>query len=373
MRFFRRLFKIFTPPPHISQKALKEIDEEYKKTRRLIFSGIFVGYGAAYLVRKNFSLAMPYLIERGFTKGQLGLVLTALAVAYGFSKFLMGNVSDRSNPKYFLATGLLISAAVTFILGFSNWALSSVLIMFILMFINGWAQGMCYPPCGRVLVHWYSIRERSFTVSILNIAHSLGGGLIGVLAILGMSIFGDWQSLFYLPAMIAALCIIYVLFTVRDTPQSVGLPSIEDYHSKKYLKKEMMKEAEKEIEEELSAKDIFFKHIFNNKAIWFLSIANVFVYFVRFGVLDWVPTYLSEVKGFDYKNQGWAYFLYEAAAIPGVLLCGYISAKFFDSRRAPVVIICMVLVIFAILLYWLNPPGNYLIDSIALVYTLLCS
>ena len=69
----------------------------------------------------------------------------------------------------------------------------------------------------------------------------------------------------------------------------------------------MVEEAEKEIEEELSARDIFFKHIFNNKAIWLLSIANIFVYFVRYGVLDWAPTYLAEVKGFDYKGQGWAY------------------------------------------------------------------
>ena len=55
------------------------------------------------LSAKNFSLAIPYLIdEYGFTKADLGTVGVALSLAYGFSKFIMGNISDRSNPKYLL-------------------------------------------------------------------------------------------------------------------------------------------------------------------------------------------------------------------------------------------------------------------------------
>ena len=367
MGFFTKMLHIFTPPPPIAQLPPAVIDKEYKIHRRKVFTGIFIGYGAAYLIRKNFSLAMPYLIQQGFSKSQLGLALTALAVAYGFSKFLMGNVSDRSNPKYFLSVGLIVSTLVAFTFGFADWAYSNIIAMFALMFINGWAQGMCYPPCGRVLAHWYSIKERGVVMASWNIAHNLGGGLIGILAILGMWLFGSWQSLFFFPAMIVTAFTIVVLMTVRDTPQSVGLPSIEDYHSKEYIKKHTAEIKEKDIEEELTAKEIFFKHIFNNKAIWILAIANIFVYFVRYGVLDWAPTYLSEVKGFDYKGQGWAYFLYEYAGIPSILLCGYISDKFFRNRRTPVIIICMALVTFAVALYWLNPPGHYIIDNIALI------
>lgn len=147
MLFFRKLFSIFTPPPPVTQLHLSVIDKEYKKHRKMIFMGIFLGYAASYLVRKNFSLAMPHLIKEGFTKGQLGLVLTVMAVSYGLSKFLMGNVSDRSNPKYFLAAGLIVSTAVAFIFGFAGWAYCSIAVIFVLMFINGWAQGMTYPPC----------------------------------------------------------------------------------------------------------------------------------------------------------------------------------------------------------------------------------
>src|SRR2546429_4274594 len=34
------------------------------------------------------------------------------SIAYGLSKFLMGSVSDRSNPRYFMPLGLLLSSAI---------------------------------------------------------------------------------------------------------------------------------------------------------------------------------------------------------------------------------------------------------------------
>ena len=73
--------------------------------------GIFIGYAGYYLVRKNFSLIKPDLLEMGFDKGDLGLIGAALSIAYGISKFVMGNISDRSNPKVFLSLGLPLLGA----------------------------------------------------------------------------------------------------------------------------------------------------------------------------------------------------------------------------------------------------------------------
>jgi OPA family glycerol-3-phosphate transporter-like MFS transporter len=91
------------------------------------------------------------------------------------------------------------------------------------------------------------------------------------------------------------------------------------------------------------------------------------VYLVRYGVLDWAPTYLKEAKDFSVNESGWAYFAYEYAGIPGTLLCGWISDKLFKGRRAPAIVIYMLLVMVAIYVYWQNPPGNLLIDNIALI------
>ena len=44
---------------------------------------------------------MPYLIDEGFSKSGLGIALSAVSIAYGISKFVMGTVSDRSNARTF--------------------------------------------------------------------------------------------------------------------------------------------------------------------------------------------------------------------------------------------------------------------------------
>ncbi len=352
---------LLKPPPHKELLPKEKIDSTYTRLRWQVFIGVFIGYAGYYLVRKNFSLVMPDLVEHGYSKGELGIISSAISIAYGLSKFLSGSVSDRSNARIFLSLGLVLSALTIFSLGTIPVLTSSVTIMFILLFINGWFQGMGWPPCGRVMVHWFSTRERGTMMSIWNIAHNIGGGLIGPLAILGVALFGDWQSKLYFPAMIA-ICVAFIAWLlVRDTPQSCGLPNIETY------KHDFPKDYEEKYEKEFSTKEIFFTYVFNNKFLWLIAIANVMIYLVRYGILDWAPTYLKEAKGFSMQESGWAYFAYEYAGIPGTLLCGWISDKIFRGRRAPAIIIYMLLVFTAILVYWKNPPGHLLIDNIALI------
>ncbi len=339
----------------------QEIDSAYKKLRLQVFLGIFIGYAGYYLVRRNFSLVMPDLEARGYTKGQLGVALSAISIAYGFSKFLMGTVSDRSNARIFLTLGLVLSALTMMVMGFLPFATSSVTIMFALLFLNGWFQGMGWPPCGRVVVHWFSLKERGTRMSIWNVAHNVGGGLMATLANAGFTYFVAWQAKLYFPGMIALLVAVITYLLVRDTPQSCGLPPVEEY------KKTASKDYNASHEKEMSTRQILLDYVLVNRLIWYIAFANAFIYLVRYGVLDWAPTYLSEAKGFTVKETGWAYFLYEWAGIPGTLLCGWLSDKVFQGRRAPATIIYMVLVALALLIYWQNPRGNPLVDNLALI------
>ncbi len=346
------MFGIFRPAPHQAPLPDAEVDSTYRRLRWQIFAGIFIGYAGYYLLRKNFSLAMPYLIEDGYSRGQLGVAMSAIAIAYGLSKFIMGLVSDRSNPRVFLPFGLLVSAAVMFIFGFAHWATSSVAIMFVLLFINGWAQGMGWPPSGRTMVHWWSQKERGSVVSVWNVAHNVGGGLIGPLFLLGLALFGDWRSAFYVPAIVAVGVAVFAYFAMRDTPQSCGLPPIEKH------KDDYPEGYDEHHERELSTKEIFVTYVLRNKLLWYIALANVFVYLLRYGVLDWAPTYLKEAKHFNVDKSSWAYFFYEWAGIPGTLLCGWLSDKLFKGNRGATGVVFMILVTVGTLIYWLNPAGN---------------
>jgi MFS transporter, OPA family, glycerol-3-phosphate transporter len=340
-----------------------KVDASYRRLRLQVFIGIFLGYAGYYLVRKNFTLAMPYLIEQGYSKADLGLALSGVSIAYGLSKFFMGNISDRSNARAFMTLGLSCSALVMIFMGIAPIATSSVTVMFILLLLNGWFQGMGWPPSGRVMVHWFSVGERGTKMAIWNVAHNIGGGMVGPVAILAMAMFADWHAILYVHGFFALAVAVLIFLLVRDTPQSEGLCTIEKYRND-YPK---TFEYGASHEQELSAKAIFFEYVLNNKFLWTIALANAFVYFVRYGVLDWAPTYLGEVKHFSFAQSGWAYALYEFAGIPGTLLCGWISDKVFGGRRAPVSIGYMLLTLLCVIVYWKNPAGNPNLDLAMLV------
>lgn len=356
------MFGIFKPAAFIKPLDKNKIDPAYKKLRWQIFIGIFLGYAAYYFVRKNFALAIPHMIsEMGYSKLELGFALSAISFAYGFSKFFMGAISDRSNPRYYLPTGLILSASVMLILGFTQWATSSITIMFILLFICGWFQGMGWPACGRTMVHWWSKHERGKIVSAWNCAHNVGGGIPPLLFMLGMAWFNDWKAAFYMPAIAAIIAAFIVFALMRDTPQSCGLPPIEEY------KNDYPEDYSEKSEQELTAKQIFMQYVLPNKLLWYIAFANVFVYLLRYGILDWSPTYLSEAKQFTLDKSSWAYFLYEYAGIPGTLICGWMSDKVFKGNRGLTGVVFMVLVTIATVVYWLNPAGNPTIDMLCMI------
>lgn len=355
------MISFLKPAPHIERLPADQIDPLYKRLRWQIFIGIFVGYAAYYLVRKNFALAIPYLQEEGFTKADLGFALSAISIAYGFSKFISGSFSDRSNPRVFLPLGLILSGGIMLLMGLVPWATSSITVMFVLLFLCGWFQGMGWPPCGRTMVHWWSHRERGGIVSVWNCAHNIGGGLPPLLFLWGMYLFSDWHSAFYMPAIGTFIVAVFAYITMRDTPQSCGLPPIEEY------KNDYPADYSEKNEQELTAKQIFMTYVFPNKALWMIAFANVFVYLLRYGVLDWSPAYLREVKHMTLDTSSWAYFFYEYAGIPGTLFCGWVSDKVFKGNRAITGVVFMGLVTAATALFYLNPAGNPGIDMLCMI------
>jgi OPA family glycerol-3-phosphate transporter-like MFS transporter len=340
-----------------------QVDASYRRLRWQVFAGIYFGYAGYYLVRNNLALAIPDILKEHaeYTKAGLGSALTGLSIAYGLSKFLMGSVSDRSNPKYFLPLGLLLSSAIMAAFSLTQLSLASLGIIIGFQLLNGWVQGMGWPPCGKTMVHWFSTHERGRTVSVWNTAHNVGGGLVAGFAFLGVTLFHDWRAKFYFNAGIAAAVAVAVYFLLQDTPQSRGLPSIEQY------KNDYPQGYSDANERTLGFREIFLRYVLPNPYLWAIAIANVFCYFVRYGVENWIPTYLEITKGYSFRQSSLAWSLYEWAAIPGTIACGWISDKWFRSRRAPATILFMSLTLIAVVVYWLNGKGPLWIDYAALV------
>ncbi len=115
-------FKIFEHAPY--QEEIKDPDlikKNYKYWRMRIFYSMYIGYAFFYITRKSFTFVMPaMMIDMGFTKAELGILGSVLSITYGLSKFVSGMMSDRSNPRYFMGFGLILTGVFNICFGMTS-------------------------------------------------------------------------------------------------------------------------------------------------------------------------------------------------------------------------------------------------------------
>lgn len=342
------------PPSQEPLTDSAEINKKYRQWRWRMLYSLFIGYAVFYFVRKNLSAATPGLIDEfEFSKTQIGFLWSGLYLVYGFGKFANGLLGDRANPRYFMAIGLFFSALMNVFFGLS----SSIVALGIFWTLNGWFQSMGWPPCARSLTHWYSTSERGTFWGLWNASHQIGGAVILALAGWLTAHYG-WRSSFIVPAGIAFVIVFFLVYRLRDTPQSLGLPTIEDFKNEPAIYSANAKQ--------LTTKEILFEYVLNKRQIWFLALGNFFVYIVRYGAMDWAPTYLVETKGSDISSAAYKVAGFEVTGIVGAIAAGYISDKIFKGHRAPINILYMLLLAVSLYLFWQLPPGHSLREALIL-------
>lgn len=372
--------RFLDPPAPKEPIAAEKVDSTYKAMRIKVFLGAFLGYAGYYLVRKNLSLAAPDMISDGILDAaKVGLAMSAVSIAYAFSKFIMGSVSDRSDSRKFLTIGLVLSALTMIAVGVlpygANTALNTTII-FALMLIVGWLSGFGWPPCGRIMAHWFSQNERSFKMSVWNVSHTVGSFSLGFLAIAGVGLAADlglvqtWRGNFVFPALIALAIAVFCWIVIRDTPESCGLPSVQDWRNDYSGVKSKGQSGEK-----LPFKTLFVDYVLKNKLLWVVALSNVFVYLVRYGVGDWAPTFLQAKGIMTAAESKVAFSVHNIVGAVGTILCGLATSKIFKGRCAPMNVICMLACMLGVGIYWVVGAG-YIDMSPAmqkvLVYVALC-
>jgi len=345
--------RFLRPAPHIARVSAEQAQKIYPKLRWQVLESTFIGYAAFYLVRNNLPVVSKEMGQAlVLSKDQIGDMLALMVAVYGLGRFVMGSLSDRSNPRYFMALGLLATAGCNFAFA----AVHSYPAHLALWGLNGLAQSMGWAPCGRSLSHWYSVRERGTIFGIWNLAQNVGGGLIGVIAAYSAEWFG-WRSAFYVPGILAVVCAIYLMLRLRDTPQSVGLPPIEEYlHDYSDGKKSIGAH-----EKELGTRELLVDYILKNRSLWLIAGANFFVYIARYAMLDWGPTFLKEVKHASLGQGGIGTATLEFSAMASTVLAGWLSDK-IGGRRGMICVVCMIPAFLAFVGILYSPDNKLWLD-----------
>lgn len=330
---------VFRPVPPVEEIQDPElVKKNYRYWRLRTFYAMWAGYAFFYFTRKSFTFAMPVMqSELGLGKFELGLLGSILYITYGASKFLSGILGDKSNPRYFMSIGLILTGIFNILFGMSSffWAFA------IFWGLNGWFQGWGWPGCAKLLTHWYSHSERGRWWSLWNTSHNIGGALIPILGAACAEYYG-WRSAMYAPGIICILAGFFVMNRLRDTPQSLGLPPIEKYRND-YPTANTKRE-----KSDLSSKEILWEYILTNKYIWLLAVAYFLIYVIRTAINDWSMLYLIEVKHYTNIQAGLCVCWFEVGGFFGSLAAGWFSDLVFKGKRNPINVLFTVIILFVI-------------------------
>ncbi|MBC3210550.1 phosphoglycerate transporter PgtP [Serratia fonticola] len=344
------MFSLLKPSAEAKRVPPEQVQATYQRYRMQALLSVFLGYLAYYIVRNNFTLSTPYLKEHlDLSATQIGMLSSCMLIAYGISKGVMSSLADKANPKVFMACGLVLCAIVNVGLGFSTafWVFAALVVF------NGLFQGMGVGPSFITIANWFPRRERGRVGAFWNISHNIGGGVVAPIVGVAFAVLGSehWQSASYIvPAGVAVLFALVVLWLGKGSPRSEGLPALEQMMPEETVR--VKTGVQEQAPENMSAFQIFCTYVLRNKNAWYVSLVDVFVYMVRFGMISWLPIYLLTEKHFSKEQMSIAFLFFEWAAIPSTLLAGWLSDKLFKGRRMPLAMICMVMIFICLIGYW---------------------
>lgn len=306
-----------------------KVQSEYKRLRNRTFWGVTGAYALYYVCRMAMSVVKQPLIDDGiFTAGELGIIGSAFYFVYAFGKFMNGFVADYCNIRRFMATGLLVSTVVNLLMGVTGlmhgwWGMSSVVLLIVfavLWGINGFCQSMGAPPGVISLSRWFPLNRRGTFYSILSATPYLGKSLSVFLLGIVVGAIG-WEYGFILSAVAGVIGSAAIILFVSDTPESCGLPSVQELSGEEPLKTDSMPTRELQ------------KKVVRHPGIWIIALSSAFVYITQHAVSEWGVLFLQKGKGYSLSSATQIIAFSEIFGIAGTVLAGWLSDRVFKGNR----------------------------------------
>ena len=289
----------------------------FKRWQQRIFFVLWITYASFYLGRLNFSVVLPQIMtDFGWTRADVGAIGTALFWTYAIGQFINGQLGDKFGARILITVGLTVSALMNLLFGFSQ-TLSA---MIVIWSINGCAQSMGWSPTVKTLANWFQSSVRGKMSGLLGTSYILGGAISVALAGF-IAVRVGWQATFFIPCALLLLSSIHWYVRIRNSPESANGKSKEKYLGLRYT----------------------LKHSIGNRQVWLMGLGLFFVNIMRYGFLTWAPTYLFETQGASIDKAAYSSVIFPIAGALGAIVAGWVTDRWFQSRRAPVACISLIL------------------------------
>jgi OPA family glycerol-3-phosphate transporter-like MFS transporter len=306
----------------------------FRRRRGLNWAFIGLLYTSFYMCRYNLSVSNRAISsEFGFSKADMGVIITTALLAYAGGQIINGLLTDRVGGK----RAMLIGAAGTIVMNLlfgvaSFWGLLGLFVA--IRGVDGYMQAFGAPGMVKVNAAWFRKNERGRFGGIFGFMINLGRfGIftLGPALLTGFLFLGmwripplHWRWLFWIPALITTAVAILMALIVKDAPEEAGFPSVNP-------------DEETGGEVRATIGEVFMR-IASNPVVWVIALAYACTGAVRQGIDQWFPRFMQEAHHVDYSSTQFQFlgFLIPFVASIGSLISGYVSDTMFNGRRAPV-------------------------------------
>ena len=300
------------------------------KKDKLVFWNIWSSYSTYYFGKVNLSIVVPALLVtyKDLSLINVGLISSGFFFAYAVGQFLHGQISERYNPFVYISVGLVGSAVINLILGFSA---GFFIILVVGEIIDGMFQSMGWSSCVRANALTQKAEDRERTTTILGTSYQAGNSVAWLISAYAVGAWG-WRAGFWVAA---------AFLFVRGMLLLLTRPKMEFTPPKK---------VNLQIRNTLSL------------PIVLSGLSLCLLNMVRYGVITWIPLYLFQNQNMIVEDMGKVGL--KVCLIP---IAGIIGTLVYNRFKVSKDVITIIFLIFLAISFVIFPFTEGLLATVLLL------
>ncbi|XP_065206227.1 glucose-6-phosphate exchanger SLC37A2 isoform X2 [Planococcus citri] len=283
-----------------------------------------------------------------------GLLDSAFLFSYAFAMFFSGFVAERSNLRYFLSGGVLLSGIACYLLGVSReYDIHNIWYFVIVQIFGGIFQTTGWPGVVAVMGNWFGEGKTGFIFGVWN-SHTSVGNILGTL-IAGHYVESNWgYSFITLAYVMIGLSVIVFLFLLpepsqprtngravnTETDDHSGTTGSEDTDDKARVEQRPILTHNVNVGQ---AKPIGFFDAVCVPGVIEFSLCLFFAKLVSYTFLYWLPFYINNTTKWNVEMSATLSTLFDVGGIFGGIFAGLVSdATGLQACTCAIMIICSI-------------------------------
>lgn len=235
-----------------------------------------------YLDRSSLSIANNSIRSELHLSGtEIGLLLSAFSLAYGFAQLPIGPLLDRFGARRVLGAGLGFWSLAQIMTGF----VSGMRFFLLLRVLLGLGEAPYFPASIKAIRDRFDDRERGRATAMVNMSSILGQALAPPLLTVLMMRFG-WRDMFIMIGSVGLLlAAVWFPLQREQRPEKEALSGERRAGGQTALQQWAM--------------------LFKQRTIWGLMLGFGGINFTAWFYIAWLPAYLRDARGVSIGASGW--------------------------------------------------------------------